>query len=369
MKSVRHARVNGKTVLLRVDFNVSLKNGRILNDQRIRETLPTIRWLLKKEAKIVIASHLGRPKGYNKALTLKPVAQYLARLLKRKIHFFPESIYGVYNAIEQLPQKSIILLENIRFYPGEEKNDPKFAQALAHIADIYVDDAFGAAHRKSASLVAITKYLPSYAGFLLQAELSALDKVRRVKMRPLVIILGGAKLEDKLPLIKKFLGKADAILTGGGVANTFLKAQGISIGKSLYEPRLLGEAKRLLRNKKVVVPIDWRIARGKILDVGPKTAKIYADHIKKARMVLWNGPLGLVAEKRFRAGSKAVALAIVRNRRAFSVVGGGDTVAFIEKIGLAKKISFVSTGGGAMLEYLAGKKLPAIEALKHGKKR
>lgn len=356
-------------MLLRADFNVPLEKGRVRDDSRIRRTLPTIRWLLGRGAKVVVVTHLGRPQSADRSLSLAPVAKRLARLSGEKVYFVREPIFAAKEVVEGCPPKSLILLENIRFYRGEEKNDIKFSRMLAGLADIFVNDAFAAAHRASASLVGVTKYLPAYAGFLLRDELTALDKIQKSRLRPLVVIVGGVKLKDKLPVIKKFLPKADLILTGGGVANTLAKAAGINVGRSVYDSSLLGEAKNLLKNPKVMVPVDWRKANGVILDIGPNTAAIYGERIGRARLILWNGPLGRIEDPRFRAGSVAVALAISRNRRAFSVIGGGETAELVNQLKLERKLSFVSTGGGAMLEYLAGKKLPALEALKHGRKK
>ncbi|MBI1974861.1 MAG: phosphoglycerate kinase, partial [Parcubacteria group bacterium] len=292
MRHLDQAKVRGKTVLVRVDFNVSLRRGRVEDDARMRRTLPTVRWLLRRGAKVVLVSHLGRPKRVEEAFSLRPLARHLAGLLKMKVHFFAENPAILREVVAALPRGSVSLLENIRFWPGEEKNSTQLARALASLADIFVNDAFGVAHRKGASLIAITRYLPSYAGFLLIEELAALDKVRAARMRPFAMILGGAKLSDKLPLIHQFSRRVDYILTGGGVANTLAKAKGVNIAKSLYDPSLMKVAKQLLKTKKIFVPVDWKKSDGKILDIGPKSAALYAEKIRQANMILWNGPVG-----------------------------------------------------------------------------
>lgn len=362
--------LRGKSVLLRVDFNVEIARGNVIDDYRIRASMPTIHFLLSAGAKPILMSHRGRPMGKDKTYSLRPVAEYLSRILGRRVIFFEE--WGDLAPFWRiLPERTIGMLENLRFWPGEEKNDAAFARQLAELGDIYVNDAFAVSHRKNASVAAITRCLPAYAGFLLEREITMLEKALRLQKsrRPFVAVFGGKKLSDKLPLILRFQRTADAILTGGGVANTFLAAEGVAVGKSLVERSLLREARRMKKRKgNIIMPLDWRMGRkdgGKaIFDIGPKTERRYAAEIARARTLIWNGPMGLFEDARFAKGSYALARAVANNRRAFSVVGGGETVAVIRKLKLEKKISFVSTGGGAMLEYLAGKKLPGIEALK-----
>lgn len=368
--SVRRANLRGKTVLLRVDFNVEMRGGKIVDDYRIRALIPTIEFLVLRGAKPILLSHLGRPKGNDAKSSLKPVAAHLSRLLGRHVIFFENVFDRDFPLfLNAAPAGTVVMLENLRFWRGEEANDAAFARRLARLGDLYVNDAFAVSHRKNASVAAITRYLPSYAGLLLEKEITMLEKVKRAASHPFVVILGGKKLSTKLPLIKAFIRKADAILTGGGVANSFLGAAGVDIGKSITERPFASEARHLLREKSIVnVPADWKVDKGRaIFDIGPRTAREYGRAISKARMILWNGPMGVFEEPKFAAGSYAVARAIAKNRRAFSVVGGGETVAVVRKLKLEKKISFVSTGGGAMLEFLAGKKLPGITALERTK--
>lgn len=381
MRSLRNASLAGKTVLVRVDFNVPLGPGRkVADDFRIRMALPTIHYLLKKGATVVLVSHLGRPKGREAGLSLQPVAKHLARLLKRKIYFSSPHPRELALMARFLPPQSVVMLENIRFWSGEEKNDASFARILSRLGDLFVNDAFSVSHRKAASLVAITRYLPSYAGFLLEREIANLKQVTRAKRKPFGVIIGGGKVEDKFPLVEVFLKKAEWVFVGGGVANTFLWADGFRVGKSLKGRAFYRKAKRLLRNEKLLLPDDWitgrnyttksaryyhlkDIARNElILDIGKKSAAKVRKLILKSRMILWSGPVGYFENPKFAQGSRAIAR-LVAHARAFSVVGGGDTVDLIRSLGLEKRYSFVSTGGGAMIDYLAGKKLPGIEAL------
>lgn len=369
IRTLRARALRGKTVLLRVDFNVEILRRKIADDYRIRASLPTIRLLLSCGAKPILLSHLGRPKSRNAQYSLRPVAEHLSRLLGRRVILFQEwDDLAPFWRI--LPERTVGMLENLRFWPGEEKNDAGFARLLARLGDLYVNDAFAVSHRKNASVVAITKYLPAYAGLLLEREIEMLDKALTHHRRPFIAVFGGKKLSDKLPLIRRFQSVADAILTGGGVANTFLLAGGTDIGTSIVERAFLGEARRLLRRGIIKAPVDWKMApAGRIRDIGPKTQKWYAAEIARSRTIIWNGPMGMFEDPKFAKGSYAIARAIAKNRRAFRVVGGGETVAVVRKLKLEKKISFISTGGGAMLEYLAGKKLPGIEALKRSQAR
>lgn len=389
-------RLENKTVLLRVDFNVNIKNGKIIDDYRVQRVLPTIKFLLKKAKKVIVVSHRGSfEKENDYTLSLAPIAEHLSRLIGRKVYFFSMDLAAVGQIIQGLPPGSLALLENIRWQEGERENSVHLAKKLAAFAEVFVNDAFGESHRKVASLVAITRYLPSFGGLLLQEEIKHLDILKEKAKRPFVVILGGAKLKTKLPLIRSFLKNADYILLGGGLANTFLKAKGVEIGKSVHDDSFLQNAKALLKNRKILIPVDWIIAKSLlskekelrasglsnkeyILDIGPKTIQQYKDIIAKAQTIFWNGPMGFVENPVFRIGSEAVLNAILANKKADKVVGGGDTIELIfnysretrprmvKRLLIAPKL-FLSTGGGAMLSYLAGQKLPGIEALKKSK--
>lgn len=386
LKTIKRIKnLKNKKVLVRVDFNVPIKKGEIKEDFRIKSALPTIRYLKRKKAKIILISHLGRPtKKTKKEFSLKPVAFYLSKLLRKKIKFVPDCIgKKVKKEIEEIKEGEIILLENLRFYKGEEQNDEDFAKQLAGLADIYINDAFSVSHRIHASVEKITKFLPSYAGFLLEKEIKILSSVFEKPKHPLCLVLGGVKLKTKLPLIKRFISVADHIIIGGALANTLLSAKGLSVGKSFVEKQYLKEFKNIeIANSIFHLPIDVRVSKvfdkqkfvfvkaiGKvekneiIFDIGPETEKLFSNVIKSSKMLIWNGPMGLFEEKKFISGSKAIAKAIAFSK-IYSIVGGGDTIALINKLNLFNKYSFVSAGGGAMLEFLSGKKLPAIEALK-----
>lgn len=364
-----------KTCLLRVDFNVS---GDLSSNPRLVKILPTIKFLLKGRTKIVILSHLGRPKHSERAasknLSLKFAAEFLENKLKKNVNFINHfDFYKISEKIKNSPINSIFLLENLRLIDGEDGNDVKLARKLASLGDFYVNDAFSVSHRKNASVVAITKFLPSYAGLLMENEIKFLSKVLESSRKPLVIILGGAKISDKLGLIKNFLSggrrKADYFLVGGGIANTFMAAQDLPIGDSLYEKDMVSVARKFLKSGKIILPSDVVIDERKILDIGPKTIKKYSDLIKKAKMIIWNGPVGYFEYKGFAKGSKAIAKAIL-NSKARAVIGGGETTSLFNQqstISNQQSNIFLSTGGGAMLEFLGGKKLPGIEALKHEK--
>jgi phosphoglycerate kinase len=360
------------TALVRLDFNTE-------NDWRMRAALPTLKLLVKTSSKIVIVSHRGRPDhgliranktmppAVIKKFGLRKDAVELSRLLKKKVvfieHFDPAKIRAT---VESAAHGSIFLLENLRFLPGEEKNDPTFAKALASIADFYVNDAFAVSHRADASIAAITKFLPSYAGLELENEIKFLSRAMMAPHHPLVIILGGAKASDKLGVIAHFKKKADWFLLGGGPANTILAARGMDVKKSLKDddPKNSGAIKKTAGYKNVILPTDFKWHGDAILDVGPKTISAFIQKIATARTIIWSGPLGVTDRKPYNRASAAVARAITRNKKAFSIVGGGETVMFLKKIELDKKFSFVSTGGGAMMDFLAGEKLPGIEALK-----
>ncbi len=384
-KTVRDIDVKGKKVLERVDFNVPLKDGKVDDGTRVKAALPTIQYLLDHGAAVILCSHLGRPKGGpDPKFSLKPVAEYLGGVLGKPVAFADDCIGPVAEAAAKaLKPGQVLLLENTRFHPEEEKNDLHMAEQLASLADIYVNDAFGTAHRAHASTEGVTHFKPGVAGFLLEKEIKYLDGAVSNPKRPFVAILGGAKISDKIGVIKNLLTKADAVLIGGGMANTFLKAQGYPVGDSLVENEVLDKAKEILAlggtklrlpvdlvlgdkfdaeaNTKVIatgpVPDGWRI-----LDVGPETIKAYAKAVKGAGTVVWNGPMGVFEFPKFAAATFAVAKAVAESG-AISVIGGGDSVSAVEKSGVADKITHISTGGGASLEMLEGLALPGVAAL------
>lgn len=384
IKTITPKIINHKKILLRVDFNVDLDDkGKILSDFRIRANLPTIEFLLKNQAeKVIIISHLGRPKGKDKKLSLLPIAKHLEQLLKQKVVFLQDCIGDQIKNEINIRKERIFVLENLRFYEEEENNDKKFAQQLAALADVYINDAFGVSHRLNASVAAITQFLPSYAGLLLTNEVNNLNRLIKNAVSPFVVVLGGAKISTKLPLIDVFLEKADTILLGGGLANTIWKAWDFEIGKSLFEAEKISDAKNLgSRKAELVVPADFLVAssfkstKGKvkeigdigpkdiIVDVGPIATKAFCGLIKSAKTILWNGPMGYWENKAFRNSTIKIAQAIANNQ-GFTVVGGGETLTVIEELHLLNHYSFVSTGGGAMLEFLAKGELPALNFLK-----
>jgi len=375
MRSVKEVEVRGKRVLVRVDFNVPLKNNRVVGDERIRASLPTIKLLLKKKATVILVAHLGRPKGkVVSSLRLKPVAARLSRLLKQKVKY----VSSLENPA--MSPGEVALLENIRFHHGEEKNSASLARTLASFADVYVNEAFSNSHRKHASMHAITKYLPSYAGLLLEKEVKVLSALFKKPKRPVIAIMGGGKVGTKIGVIRALQKKVDAILIGGALMFTFYKALGWEVGKSRVEKDKVKLAKQLLKHKNILLPIDVITAfslKGKPhvyaakklpknqlgVDIGPETRAIYAEIIKSARTVFWNGPVGFFEYAPFRKGTATLAKALAECKGT-TVIGGGDLVDAIEKLLLTKKLSHVSTGGGAALEFIEGKKLPGITALK-----
>lgn len=385
-QTVRDADVSGKRVLVRVDFNVPIERGVIGDDTRIQASLPTIAYLRDHHAAVILISHLGRPKGKPVAeLRMNSVADRLAALLGRSVQTVAEVIGpSVKAAAEALRPGEVLLLENVRFEPGEEKNDPAFAQELASLADLYVNDAFGAAHRAHASTVGVAGILPAYAGLLMESEINALGALLAAPERPFVAILGGAKVSDKLGVIDNLLGRVDAVLVGGGMANTFLAAAGHEIGTSLAERDFAGLANDLLAQAHelgvtFLVPVDVIVAPkldrpGKtigvdqvppdaaIYDIGAQSAAQYGREIGRAKTVFWNGPMGVFERAAFATGTRAVAKAVAASS-AFTVIGGGDSVAAVEQAGLADRISHISTGGGASLEFIEGQALPGIAAL------
>ena len=374
--------IKDKRVLLRCDFNVPLdKYGDILDDTRIFTSLPTIKYLNEQNCKLILCSHLGRPKGYDKYLSLFPVAVYLMKRFPNKVKFCPKaSGKEVSTAVKNLKSGEILLLENLRFDLREEQNDETFVKELASLADFYVDDAFGVAHRKHASNYGVALKLPNAIGFLIEKELNVFSKAFENPSRPFVAIFGGAKVKDKLTLINNVIGKADTILIGGGMAYTFLLAKGVNIGKSIVDLALVDDAKDILEKAqkngtKILLPIDHVALDGEKvrkvllmdqdmvgLDIGKDTIKLFKKEIKTAGQILWNGPVGKYEDKRFRNGTFEIAKAVA-NSKAYSIVGGGDSVGAINTLGFNKKINHLSTGGGASMKLMEGKVLPAIEVI------
>jgi phosphoglycerate kinase len=390
-KTVRDLDVAGKRVFLRADLNVPLDDGRITDDTRIRASMPTLVYLLEHGASVVLASHLGRPKGkVNDALRLKPVADRLSQLLGRPVRMTGDALGpGVTTAVEKLRPGELLLLENLRFHAEEEANDPAFAQALADMADIYVNDAFGSAHRAHASTEGITHFLPAVAGLLLEREVSALSRLMDRPARPFHTIIGGAKVSGKLEVLEALLSRCQAILVGGGMANTFLAAKGLALGKSLVETEQLKNAERIMaearrkrvrfmlptdavvaaqihpRSQREVVPVSQVPKDWSIVDIGPETVAAFTEHLARARTIFWNGPMGIFEIAPFADGTNAIArfLAERSDDGVVTIVGGGDSVAAVEQLGLADQMTHVSTGGGASLEFVEGKTLPGVAAL------
>ncbi len=384
-KTVRDVDVKGKRVLVRVDFNVPIKEGKVGDDTRIRAALPTIEYLLQQGAAVILFSHLGRPKGGpDPKYSMKPVADYLGGLVKAPVKFAEEAAGAVAEqAAKALKPGEILVLENTRFYAGEEKNDLDLAKQFAALADVYVMDAFGSAHRAHSSTEGVAQFLPAVAGFLMEKEIQYLGAAISDPGRPFVAIMGGAKISDKIGVIRNLLSKADSILIGGGMANTFFKAQGYPMGDSLVENEVLDLAKELIAEggTKLRLPVDLVIATStdenaevkvipvgavpdgwRALDVGPETVENFGKVVKAAKTVVWNGPMGMFESKTFAKGTFGVAKAIAESK-ATSIVGGGDSAAAIMQSGLADKITHISTGGGASLEMLEGITLPGVAAL------
>jgi 3-phosphoglycerate kinase len=389
-KTIKDIDVKDKKVLVRCDFNVPLdsETGTITDNRRIRGALPTIKYLLDNNAKVILCSHLGRPKGeFNNKYSLKPVAEELSKLLGKSVTLAKDVIgEDAEKLTSNIKSGEVVLLENVRFHSEEEKNDMEFAKKLASFAEIYVNDAFGTAHRAHASTEGASHYLPAVSGFLIEKELEFLGGALENPARPFVAILGGAKVSDKIGVIENLLDKVDTLVIGGGMAYTFYKAQGLNIGTSICEEDKIDLAKTILekaetKGVKIVLPVDNHVAaeysndaENKIvdkteipenymgLDIGPKTIELFKDVVKNAKTVLWNGPLGVCEFDKYEVGTKAVA-EILANSDAITVIGGGDSAAAIEKLGLADKMTHISTGGGASLEFLEGKVLPGIECL------
>lgn len=387
-KSVKDIDVRGKRAFVRVDFNVPLEDGRITDDTRIQAALPTIRYLMDQGARVILASHLGRPKGeVNAKYSLDPVAARLSELLGKNVEKTSDSIgEAVKERISLLQDGDVLLLENVRFHKGEEKNDSELARQFADLADIFVNDAFGTAHRAHASTAGIAQYIPAVAGFLMEKEIAFMGKALSNPERPFTAIIGGAKVSDKIGVIENLLTKVDRLIIGGGMANTFLAAQGYQLGKSLVEQDKLQEAKNLLERARqqgvdFMLPVDLVVAAEfkadaehkavaldevpsdwMALDIGPQTIGKYQDAVRTSKTVVWNGPMGVFEFDAFAKGTNAIAEAAAQVTGT-TIVGGGDSVAAVEKSGLADKMTHISTGGGASLEFLEGKTLPGVDAL------
>ena len=388
-KTVKDVDVRGKRVLVRVDFNVPLAEGAVTDDTRIRAALPTIRYLIDHGARVILASHLGRPKGEpDPAFSVKPVRRVLQRLIGRNVAFSPDIVGPeAAEAVDRMIDGEILMLENVRFDPGEKANDPEFARALASLADIYVNDAFGAAHRAHASTAGVAAYLPAYAGLLLAREVETLNRMLSDAERPFVAILGGSKVSDKFGVIDHLLDCVDTLIVGGGMCFTFLVAKGVPVGRSIVETEWVEPAKTMLakaaeRGVDLLLPVDFVVSdqivedaetrivgREEIpaemmgLDIGPTSVELYGEAIARARTIFWNGPMGVFELTPFETGTRKVAAAVARNNRADSIVGGGDSVAALKKFDLEERVTFVSTGGGASMKLLEGSALPGVDAL------
>ncbi len=385
-KTIRDVDLQGKRVLMRVDFNVPIKEGVISDDKRIKATLPTINYILEQGASLVLMSHLGRPAGtgYEEAFSLKPVAERLGELLGKSVAFAPDCIGEEVEALAAaLEPGAVLLLENVRFYKKETKNDREIAEKLAQLGDLFVNDAFGTAHRAQSSTVGVAEFLPTVAGFLMEKEVEFLSKATEEAEHPYVVILGGAKISDKIGVIQNMLAKADKVLIGGGMANTFLKAQGLEMGDSLVEDDVLETAAALMAESgdKLVLPVDAVIADAfdnaantkivgvdavepgwRFLDIGPATVEAFKGVLATAKTVAWNGPMGVFEMPNFAKGTFAIAEALAE-LDAVTIIGGGDSASAVKKAGVAAKMTHVSTGGGASLEFLEGKVLPGVAAL------
>jgi phosphoglycerate kinase len=373
----------GKRVLLRVDFNLPVKNGKLGEDFRILSALPTINFLVKKGASLIIISHWGDPKKDDQSLSTKKLANHLRKLSNLKLKFIPDIVGDkTIKAVSTLKPGEIIFLENLRFHPGEKKNDKKLAQSLAALADVYVNEAFSVCHREQASIAAVSDYLPAFAGFQLMAEVTNLQKISKAT-KPLMVVMGGSKISTKAPLIKKLYSRAHKILIGGALANTFLKEQGLEIGKSLFDKDSKEEVAAFFENKKlqkkIILPLDVVVKDNKgksrcclvedvkksdvILDVGPVSIALFSSYIKKAQTIVWNGPLGKFEEAPYKHGTLAIATIIASRStgKAFGFIGGGETIVALKLTRMENHIDWISTAGGAMLAYLGGEKLPGLK--------
>ena len=391
VKTLADADVAGKRVLCRVDFNVPLSEGVVTDDTRIQAALPTITYLINQGAKVILCSHLGRPDGtgYQEEFSLAPVAKYLSEVLGKPVAFASDTIgESAKQVVDSLQNGDVALLENLRFDKREKKNDPEFAQALASLAEVYVNDAFGAAHRAHASTAGVASYLPAYAGMLMEKEVTTLTSMLDKPDHPFVAILGGSKVSDKVAVIDALIDKCDTLIIGGGMCFTFLVAQGYSVGTSLMEHDWVERAAEMLKKASdkgvsILLPTDVvcadafandaRTATCGVdaipsdmmgLDIGPESTKAYAEAIAHAKTVFWNGPMGVFEMSSFEAGTKGVALAVAANKQADTIIGGGDSVAAVNKFELADQMTFISTGGGASMELVQGEALPGVEALK-----
>lgn len=391
VKTLADAEVSGKRVLCRVDFNVPLADGVVTDDTRIQAALSTITYLMEHGAKVILCSHLGRPEGtgYQAEFSLAPVAEHLSKVLGKPVAFAKDTIgESAKETVASLSDGDVALLENVRFDKREKKNDPEFAEALASLADVYVNDAFGAAHRAHASTAGVAAYLPAYAGMLMEKEVTTLTSMLDNPNHPFVAILGGSKVSDKVAVIDALIDKCDTLIIGGGMCFTFLVAQGYSVGTSLMEQDWVERASAMLEKAKnkgvsILLPSDVVCADAFAndantvtcgvdaipqdmmgLDIGPETTKAYADAIAGAKTVFWNGPMGVFEMSSFEAGTKGVALAVAVNKDADTIIGGGDSVAAVNKFDLADQMTFISTGGGASMELVQGEALPGVEALK-----
>ncbi|MTW87575.1 phosphoglycerate kinase [Virgibacillus dakarensis] len=387
-KTLKDLEVKGKKVFCRVDFNVPMNEGKVTDDTRIRAAMPTINYLIEQGAIVILASHLGRPKGQVvEELRLDPVAKRLSDLTGKEV-IKTDAVYGeeVDKAISELQEGDVLLIENVRFEPGEEKNDPALVDAFAAMADLYVNDAFGAAHRVHASTTGVAEKLPAAAGFLMEKEIRVLGKALENPERPFTAIIGGAKVKDKINVIDNLLDKVDNLIIGGGLAYTFIKAQGHEIGKSLLEEDKLDLAKQFMKKAEEkgvrfvlpvdavvaddfsenadtkIVPIDEIPADWEALDIGPETRNLYSEIVTASKLIIWNGPMGVFEMNAFAGGTMAVAKALA-NTEGYTVIGGGDSAAAVEKFGFADEMDHVSTGGGASLEFMEGKELPGVQAL------
>ncbi|MFA4831126.1 MAG: phosphoglycerate kinase [Patescibacteria group bacterium] len=393
IKSIKHARdLAGKRVLVRVDFNVPVKGKKVLDDSRLHASLPTIKYLMEKKAKAILLTHLGRPDGKAvKEFGVKPIADRLSEILNKKVIKLRScEVAKVREDVLKMKNGDVVMLENVRFSSDEKKDTGTLSKDLASLADIFVLDGFGVAHRASASVTGVAKYLPSYAGLLLEKEIEGLSKVTENPKKPFVVVLGGVKIETKIPILQNLLKKADHILIGGGLVNTYLAAKGYKVGGSLIDKDYFKDAIRYCGNKKVIKPVDLVIGdkEGKkfnvrqidlgfglrdsgygIYDIGPETIRLYAKYIKQAKTIVWNGAMGYFEQKPYDAGTLAIARLVASRSKgkAFGVIGGGETLQAMDLVGMKEDVDLVSTGGGAMLEYLAGKELPGIAALEKNK--
>jgi phosphoglycerate kinase len=385
-RTVKDIDIANKRVLVRLDLNVPLENGAVSDDTRIRAALPTLQYLLEHNSVPILCSHLGRPKGKpDPKYSLKPVVERLSQLLDRPVRMAPDCIGPVVEEMAgRMPRGEVLLLENLRFHAEEEANDPQFAKALASLAEVYVNDAFGSAHRAHASTAGVAAYLPAVAGFLMEKELTFLGQALSAPARPFVAVLGGAKVSDKIGVIHNLLKKVDLLLVGGGMANTFFKAQGKAVKESLVENDKLDEARTLMTKagSKLILPVDVVVADRmdreaqkrtvsvdavpagwRILDIGPESVKRFTQHLRTARTVVWNGPMGVFELEAFATGTFAIAQALAELSGATTIIGGGDSASAVERAGVADRMTHISTGGGASLEFLEGKQLPGVAIL------